>query len=467
TSTTNGSQIVGLIYAEPRNAADTRTATSGSAVDATVNLVVSGAGLLANASAPTTVGKSINVARGETVNVIADGTAGTMTITGYIGGVALTQAAKTITFVGYADTFIPTVESSTIITGSTGTGAITFVVKDSAGSALGSSLVQTRPNGYPSATSGYWLVVADTKVVGGTAVNAVSSTAAYTQCAYNATRAKYVCNVPVVDSGTATVYIADSLTVGTALKTSQALTITVAGPAYKGTVKFDKTSYNVGEAATLTLTSKDYGDRDAINGTTSPFSGLYWVGQALSTTAFTKNGSSNASGGTFTDIAGYIDGSGTDKATYVNGVDTALVYMPTTAGTFTLFGKTAGAATASQILTFTVTDPVQDAQTAAIAAAQKAAVAQAAAAQAAADAATDAALQAIDAANAATDAANLAAEAADAATVAAQEAKDAADAATAAVESLATQVATLMAALQAQITSLANVVAKIAKKVKA
>jgi hypothetical protein len=76
------------------------------------------------------------------------------------------------------------------------------------------------------------------------------------------------------------------------------------------------------------------------------------------------------------------------------------------------------------------------------------------------DAATDAANEATDAANAATDAALAAAEAADAATTAAQEASDA-------VAALSETVTKLISDLQAQIKSLAAVVAKIAKKVKA
>jgi hypothetical protein len=470
-ATTNGSQVAAVIVSEPRNAADTRTSTAGTQVTATINLIVSGPGLLSLASAPGTAAKSVNLTVGDTVNVIADGTAGTATITGYIGGVALTQAAKTVNFFGYVDTFIPTVESTTVVTGSTANGAITFVAKDSAGNALSSTRNQTRPN-YPSSASGFWLVVADTKVVGGTAVNSVSSTAAYTQCSYNTTRAIYVCNVPITDSGTATVYIADSLTAGTSLKTSQALTITVAGPGYTGTAAFNKSTFNVGEDALLTLTCKDYGGRNIVNGSGAAcWSNLRWVGMSPT---FGENTSAAAAGGSFTNLITYE----TNGGSFVNGVDTAMVYMPSVAGTYTLVGRTSGATTDSTLLTFTVVDPVQDAQTAAIAAAQKAAVAAADAATAAAkaaqaaaveaaDAATDAALQAIDAANAATDAANLGAEAADAATVAAEEAKDAADAATAAVEALATQVATLMAALQAQIRSLANTVAKIAKKVKA
>jgi hypothetical protein len=192
------------------------------------------------------------------------------------------------------------------------------------------------------------------------------------------------------------------------------------------------------------------------------FTNLAWTGSAPT---FNRNTTLNAAGGTFgtggtadvnDTLINYLTKTAAGANSFTRGTDTAMVFMPATAGTYTLTGRTGTETADKTLLTFTVSDPVQDAQNAAIAASQ-----------AAADAATDAALEAIDAANAATDAANLAAEAADAATVAAEEARDAADAATAAVEALATEVATLMAALKAQITTLARTVAKIAKKVNA
>jgi len=464
-------QDVAKLFVEFRNSSDTRTSTFGTAVTGSITYVITGPGLIGAPSSGTTATKTyVSTLPTDTVTVYSDGTAGVGTITAYLSGTTvLAQAPKTITFVGIADSFVATVDTvGSVLRGSTTT--VSFDALDSAGNKINGTNPQFRTGTPLTGGIGYYLVVADTTVVGPAFTpsnQAGGATTAYSACAYSTVRAKWVCQIPTTDSGTVTsMYVADSLTAATAVKKSAALSATVVGAAYKGTVALDKTSYNVGEAAVLTLTSKDYLGNSAIDGTTSPFTGLYWSSAAPG--VFTANSSANATGGTFTAIVGYIDGTdSTNKATYVNGVDTALVYMPTTAGTFTLFGKTAGATTASQILTFTVTDPVQDAQSKAIAAAQAAAVAQAAAAQAAADAATDAALQAIDAANAATDAANLAAEAADAATVAAEEAKDAADAATAAVEALATQVATLMAALQAQVRSLANTVAKIAKKVKA
>jgi hypothetical protein len=229
------------------------------------------------------------------------------------------------------------------------------------------------------------------------------------------------------------------------------MTLTVAGTGYSGTAAFDKATYNTGERALLTVTSKDSGGRNVVDGDSSPWAAT--VRWTTNQATFVASTGSDSTGGTFTNILSFLNS--TDANTFVNGVDTAVVFMPTVAGTYTLVAKDkAGAGTEETILTFTVVDP-----------AAAATLAAANASTAAAEAATDAAAEAIDAANAATDAANLAAEAADAATVAAEEARDAADAATAAVEELATQVATLMAALKAQITTLANTVAKIAKKV--
>ena len=171
------------------------------------------------------------------------------------------------------------------------------------------------------------------------------------------------------------------------------------------------------EKATLTLTAKDGAGRTVGDGSyTGLFTSLSWKGGAP---VFGQDDSVNAAGGRFTNLLTHLG-----AVSIVGGTDTAMVFMPTTAGTYTLVGKTGTETVTKDLLTITVTDPTQAATLAA-------------------------------------------AEAADAATVAAEEARDAADAATAAVEELATQVASLMAALKAQLTTLANTVAKIAKKVKA
>jgi hypothetical protein len=449
--------IVGYMVPEFYNAAgDTKNATSGTQHNESLTVVVSGPGLLgsyvgrADHTADSVLGKSVIVQRGDTVIVYSDGTAGVGTFTGSIGGVNLTQAAKTITFVGKPASFTITSDSAQVVSSAAiAYQSISFVVKDSAGSAINGTNVQ-----YNTGTPGaFYLTVTDTKVVGGTAV-VNTGTNAFTACAYNSTRLRWFCDVPITDSGSVTVTISDSKLASNAVVTATA-TYTVVGAAAIGTMALDKASYKVGEIATLTLTAKDRNGNNAANGAQNPFGTMSWS----KAPTFTITTGSNAAGGTFgkgastyTTLEGYVAGG----TTYVNGVDTAVVYMPDVAGTYTLTTTTNGTVATPVTLTFTVVDAAADAT-----------IAAANASTAAAEAATDAAAEAIDAANAATDAANLAAEAADAATVAAEEARDAADAATAAVEELATQVATLMAALKAQITTLANTVAKIAKKVKA
>ena len=449
--------IVGYMVPDFYNAAgDTKNATSGTQHNESLTVVVSGPGLLgsyvgrADHTADSVLGKSVIVQRGDTVIVYSDGTAGVGTFTGSIGGVNLTQAAKTITFVGKPASFTITSDSALVVSSAAiAYQSISFVVKDSAGSAINATNTQ-----YNTGTPGaFYLTVTDTKVVGGTAV-VNTGTNAFTACAYNSTRLRWFCDVPITDSGSVTVTISDSKLASNAVVTATA-TYTVVGAAAIGTMALDKASYKVGEIATLTLTAKDRNGNNAVNGAQNPFGTMSWS----KAPTFTITTGSNAAGGTFgkgaatyTTLEGYV-ASGT---TYVNGVDTAVVYMPDVAGTYTLTTTTNGTVATPVTLTFTVVDAAADAT-----------IAAANASTAAAEAATDAAAEAIDAANAATDAANLAAEAADAATVAAEEARDAADAATAAVEELATQVATLMAALKAQITTLANTVAKIAKKVKA
>jgi len=515
-STLNSSNSAVAIWTPiVKNSTDTKVAsvsTIGGAVSNTrvkdsITVTITGPGLIAGSSywgtgVSSTRAKQVTINWNESVVVYADGNAGTATITGYVGSsvasnVKFAQAAKSITFVGRATTFTVTGGTAATRNGSTvayindagtnesvtaATGIVRFLAKDAAGNNVTIADLST-----DQGEAAFYAVSSDTSVLAASPVGRTTSAAVAAarkspnlSCSYNSTVSTNIgywqCDGAIYDSGTVTLTIVDSRTVTpngsnyltsttSAVYKSDAFSLTIVGKGYTGTIALDKSTYTVGEAALLTTTCKDASGRIVMDRFNTCFTNLNWFGAEPT---FSANTSSQATGGSFTSLKTYLDTSGGTYAnTYVGGTDTAMVYMPTLAGTYTLKGRTSGATTDSTLLTFTVTDPVQDAQNAAIAASQKASVAAADAATAAADAATDAALQAIDAANAATDAANLAAEAADAATVAAEEAKDAADAATAAVEALATQVATLMAALQAQVRSLANTVAKIAKKVKA
>jgi hypothetical protein len=268
----------------------------------------------------------------------------------------------------------------------------------------------------------------------------------------------------VRSAGTATITVADDSVVANATYSSTAKSVTFAAPINSttkgiGTIAFDKATYNIGEKAVITVTVKN--SANAVPGQVTVGGDVYTQSHIFPTLVQNKafSGIGYDSGGGALGFGSSRTGSTFDLSTgtFLNGVETYVVLMPTVAGDLTLTGFTTDG-TYDTATAVNVSISVVDPNATLIAASQAATVA-------AAEAATDAAAEAIDAANAATDAANLAAEAADAATVAAEEARDAADAATAAVEELATQVATLMAALKAQITTLANTVAKIAKKV--
>jgi hypothetical protein len=483
--------IVGVMHFVVKNASDTKVAsvtnTDGSAgtlanmrVKDSITVVISGPGTIAvhNYWSGTvgTAAKQVKLDWKETLVVYSDGTAGVGTITSYVGGSVaaagkFTQAAKTVTFTGRATTFTVSAGSIEGRAGSTiaykgaadsitaAAATIRFLAKDAAGNAVTSAALSTQPGDSTQNNSTFWAISSDTAVLAANEAGATFATSADRRspalpCTYDAATAYWTCTGRVFDTGTVTLTVVDSRTVSgssvlttttSAVYKSDAFSVTFAGAGNTGTVSLGKTTFNINEAFTASLTCKDGSGRNVADGTSGTcWTNLNWSGAAPT---FGLNSSVNAAGGKFTALETYMTTGGSYNASWVAGVDTALAFMPTTAGTYTLNGRTAGATVDSVILTFTVVDP------------------NAAATLAAAEAATDAAAEAIDAANAATDAANLAAEAADAATVAAEEARDAADAATAAVEELATQVATLMAALKAQITTLANTVAKIAKKV--
>lgn len=469
----NGAQTftnVAGIHGVWMNASDTKTVGpvgATSSVSGTMTLNISGPGLLSNATNTyTTRAKSITLAAGETAAVWSDGTPGVGTITGYLGGLALTQAAKTITFFGPATTF--TVSDTTVVTtGATalssraadsvivGTKIVTFTAKDAASNSITSAALNKNGN--------IWCISSDTSVIGtgtGTAPNNYKAATPPT------TGSTWSCDMVVRSAGTATITVADDTVVANATYSSTAKSVTTAAPINSttkgiGTIAFDKTTYNIGEKAVITVTVKN--SASAVPGQVTVGGDVYTQSHIFPTLVQNKafSGIGYDSGGGALGFGTSRTGSTFDLSTgtFLNGVETYVVLMPTVAGDVTITGFTTDG-TYDTATAVSVTLKVVDPNAALIAASQAATVA-------AAEAATDAAAEAIDAANAATDAANLAAEAADAATVAAEEARDAADAATAAVEELATQVATLMAALKAQITTLANTVAKIAKKVKA
>jgi hypothetical protein len=503
--------------------------------------ITSGPGMLLKGSSD--FSRQVQISRGETVYLRSDGAAGRTLIQGYLSGLPITQSLITVDFYGKATTFTATANAVTALgwnlpfrglsnsdTVTAGNDIISFIATDATGLAV--------PSPSQNRAGAFYVNTSDTKIVRSTS----SATSNLATCTISATATeaaagKYYCDMYVIDSGVVTLTVMDSTTVAASTYTSTPISVTIAGPAVAGTIGFAKFgatctpgltatgTFDPGESVIMCITAKDGLGRNAGQTSVSgaahdPFSWTIPAGNVpqdkpflIGGTVVSVSGAVTTGTTTFTTVDQFLSSS----STFVNGLETVVVYMPTTSGVINIKGATGDtsaavttnykAVTATLTVTGGAAQAAADAATAAANAASAAAVAAAKAAQdaavaasekaaldavaaanaataaanaataaakaaqdaavAEAQAATDAAAEAIDAANAATDAGNLAAEAADAATVAAEEARDAADAATAAVEELATQVATLMAALQAQIKTLANTVAKIAKKVKA
>jgi hypothetical protein len=445
--------------------------------------ITSGPGLLSDSTG--TLVRQVVVTRSDTVTIYNDGSSGVTSIVGYIGTAPLTQAAKTITFYGKATTFTATANAVTARgwnlpfrglsnsdTVTAGNDILSFIATDATSLAV--------PSPSQNIASKFYVNTSDTKIVRST----TSATSNFAECTISATATeaaagKYYCDMYVIDSGVVTLTVMDSETVAKSTYTSSVISVTIAGPAVAGTIGFAKFgatctpgltatgTFEPGESVIMCITAKDGLGRNAGQTSVSgaahdPFSWSIPNGNVPQDKPFWIGGNSvSVSGAVTTGATAFttVDQFLSSSSTFVDGLETVVVYMPTTSGDINIKGVTGSTAAATADTNTAVTATLKVTGGAAQAAADAAATD--------AQAATDAAAEAIDAANAATDAANLAAEAADAATVAAEEARDAADSATAAVEELATQVATLMAALRAQIKTLANTVAKIAKKVKA
>jgi hypothetical protein len=390
--------------------------TSADAVASdTITVSMTGVGYLKTLSPSTVVtGRSFIITNEDvlTMEVIADGSSGTGTIT--ITTAAGASFVKTATFTDTKPASATAVVAKAYI--KAGTTAVDDVfaitVKDAAGNAItnANAVVTAAPT--DTATT-----------VGGAAT-----------CSWNVKGAAYHCSVaglsaskfgPVAYTITAT----GTDTAKTAVKTTATVTFAdnvatkavLAGPATAtpgATVEY-----------TLTLTEKNgYPVADQTYGV-NPVGGVLFakaVTSGWTTAPFSTADSFTSKSGVLTS-EGVVGIAGTATGTWTlagDGLQTL-----TTDAIDKVIGKTTLTATTD------ITNP-------------------------GVDAATDAANEATDAANAATDAALAAAEAADAATTAAQEASDA-------VAALSESVTKLIAGLQAQIKSLAAVVAKIAKKVKA
>ena len=373
-------------------------------------IIVSGPGLLGSGAQAAThsfapSGRAISVVNGEVVGVFPDGSSGVSKIE-IRTAAGLVIATETVTFFGDVASIVATVVTSVIGVGAGGTGAVTAVAKDAAGTIVDAPTLYI--------TSG------TTTIISQSYASAVGSSG------------KVTFNLTGVKAGTAKITVSNGSTAALSTVSAAAVDVRVGG----GTADLDgvvvapdKLAYAPGELVTLTVTPTDAAGLSLANDTHTVFTAAGIVSShnlTMVTGVLTLAGAHN----------GGVNGTGTVKNAAVYKF-----YAPNIEGDMTLsWTRSASYATAANDdLTGSVTLTISSPGTAA---------------------ATDAANEATDAANAATDAALAAAEAADAATTAAQEASDA-------VAALSESVTKLIAGLQAQIKSLAAVVAKIAKKVKA
>ena len=359
------------------------------------------------------------------VGISGDGTAGTATVT--VSSGTTTLFTKTLVFYGTVSKLVATQNLSianksgatlgTAVAAPAGTTvattpAVIIVATDANGNAV-TGLTITAKSADASVIASGTVIESDGTGAGDAYAGAGSYNASVTSAAAGTSGAK------------TTVVFRTLLSDGVTYISTDPVSFSLGGSVSTGsfTMALDKTSYAVGEAATLTVSGKDSAGNPIYDQDKNIWGGLgtapVW--------------SKSVVGLTPSDAA---------TAMFVGGKKVYKGYAPSLEGSFSVAG-------------------VLDATTVLSGAALSASASvEGSTATVTAQAAADAAAEATDAANAATDAANAAAEAADAATAAAQDAADA-------VAALSAQVTTMMNAMKAQLTSLTNLVIKIQKKVKA
>ena len=400
--------------------------------------IVSGPGTLSFGSADAAGRALTGAASAYQINLFADGTAGTSTVTISDGTVVL--ATVTAVFSG-STAAVKSVGNLKVLkaggtaglnAGNVYSGAVTAT---DAATVLSSSTTGATTNAGTTPLTAFTFdangnaaynssdvvkaVSSDSTVITGTTcVQAVAGTTT----GYTTAPAIGEYNCPIVGaalaasgkSATVTVTVYKDSTLATVIATATPVTYTIGGSIAKVALATDAATYTSGGPVALVATATDSSGNAAFDQDAALF--------AETLTASTVLGGTAALPGAA--VVEVVGGSHTFTG----------YYAPVFSGPFTISGTDSTSAANVVSASATGSNPT-DAVSAA---------------------ATDAANEATDAANAATDAANAAADAADAATSAAQDASAKADAALAAVN-----------ALSAKITVLAAQIAKIVKKLKA
>jgi hypothetical protein len=423
-NTTAGQQVA-TIRAFSRNSVPTDLSTT-----TTLSAAISGPGTLGFGTniggADPVVGSIASQGRaitgqigGNLIGVFSDGTAGTATIT--ISAGTLVLGTETVVFYGSVAKIVATVVNPVIATTNVGlsaTGAITAVATDANGNAVANASLYITSSDLTVLNASYKFSNAITDSTGKATFDLCTG-----GCAPGTSLG--------LKAGTVNLVVGNGTDAPTTTVSAAAVSVRVGSEtANSVTMAFDKSTYVLGEKATLTITVLDAAGLPVAN---NAFANLFAAAPAPN---FSFGGGSDPL------TVGVTTTGSTGTKTYT-------VFMPSYAAdvVVTATGDTSLPAAARVLYTSTtasVTNSSSDAATDA------------------ANAATDAANYAADAADAATTAAEEATAAANDAADAAQAAQDSADAATAAVVELSTKVSALIDSLRAQITGLGAYVAKVA-----
>ena len=237
------------------------------------------------------------------VDIYADGTAGTATIT--IKSTSVTFASKTVVFYAAAPTTLVAKAINTA-PGIGNTTAIAVDAKDAGGNRFAGTLYT-----YSSAV-------------------ATMSNDGTNTCSYVAANDRHECTVVGAAAGTATITVRDAATVATSTVASNAvsLTVTASSPA---TVKlaFDKATYAPGEKATLLVSVVD-SDGKAVSA--RQLTNLFATGGITSNVA-AGNGSETTTAVSVTTLS--LQAADPSIAA-TDPVKAYTIYMPTSGGTFTV-----------------------------------------------------------------------------------------------------------------------------------
>jgi hypothetical protein len=342
-------------------------ATSASALES-LTAVITGVGTInanATAGAGSGAGRSLTVKHSDYINVFADGTTGTGTIT--VTGATSGTVYKTATITFYSSTpktVTATVAKAYPAAGKTTTKAVNVSVKDATGNVVSNAGVTLEPT-----TVGTGETTTAANCVYSSLISAYSCSLTGTS-ASKFGKVTYKAHVTGADTDATEIY-------------STAFDVTFADIVATSVVLSAPSTGAVGDKVTVTLTAKEkngypVADSTYEGGTATTVGGIFW-----NTTTVPVYSSSN-----------FKPFNTSETITTTSGVATVDLYLPAVAGNVTATWTLAGTAGAG--ISTGAIDKSISGSTAAI---------TIAVANPGVDAATDAANEATDAANAATDAA--------------------------------------------------------------